>query len=83
MLNHGERGSAKCYHCCEREKSPELQQRYSQQQYNIADVFSGFKHLYDVAGTKLKSFVKGGSGGGGVAAPVKAAGGGTSASSSQ
>jgi hypothetical protein len=46
------------------------------QQFNLigfgGEIFSGIKHLYDVAGTKLKNFVKGGNqpsntkGGGGV-----------------
>lgn len=29
------------------------------QQYNLGDIFNGFKNLYEAANTKLKNFVKG------------------------
>lgn len=52
ILNHEK---SNCYYC----DSKGDKHSYDQQ-YNIAsDIFSGFKHWYDVANTKLKSFVKG------------------------
>ncbi|CDW77412.1 tbc1 domain family member related [Stylonychia lemnae] len=54
ILNHEKN---KCFHCDS--KTDKLQY---EQKYNIngfSDIFNGFKHWYDVANTKIKSFVKG------------------------
>lgn len=58
LVNHEEKGN--CFHC---EKSGRCRSNTQYgQQFNlvgVSELFSGFKHWYDVANTKLKSFVRG------------------------
>ena len=61
-----------CYHCNASNTSKGLNKQKYNQHFNLvgfSEILSGFKHWYDVANTKLRSFVKG---------PIKMLGGGGS-----
>jgi hypothetical protein len=54
--------SSSCYHCNVKNSNNKDNKQLYNQEFNLVgftDIISGFKHWYDVANTKLKSFVKG------------------------
>ena len=58
-LNHN-KDNGECYHCDHiREDKQKMNYDEEFNMVGFSDLFSGFKHWYDVAGNKLKSFVKG------------------------